>query len=260
MSAYKTAFKKVGFDEIKEYREQYFSSLYEAQELFLEWEVLKSGHYVIETEKVIGYFSVSPENVMVEFFLEESSIQHCEEIFDEILSAFNVKKAYCKSFDSLLLKCCLKSAFSHKVIGTLFRDFEDTKEDFGKKFMIKTARDEDIPALLLQHDELYGSEEELDFLVKNNSIDMYYSEKQWVGCGFLIEILSGQKYYDIGMWVKTEYRNRGFAAGIIAHLKADCLKKGRVPICGCAADNIASRRTLEKNGFFSRHDLIEFRF
>ena len=40
---------------------------------------------------------------------------------------------------------------------------------------------------------------------------------------------------------------------IISHLKESCLKAGYTPIAGCAADNVASRRTLERCGFMTKH-------
>jgi RimJ/RimL family protein N-acetyltransferase len=70
--------------------------------------------------------------------------------------------------------------------------------------------------------------------------------------------MENRDFYDIGMWVNCDFRNKGYAARIIAHLKGYCLEHNVVPICGCAVDNLASRKTLEKNGYISKHDLIEF--
>lgn len=88
---------------------------------------------------------------------------------------------------------------------------------------------------------------------------MYCLDNQLIGCGFLIRSMDNREFYDIGMWVNSVYRGKGFATRIISHLKGYCLENNMVPICGCAVDNKASKKTLEKNGFFSKHDLIEFR-
>ncbi len=254
-----TKFKKVEFDEIKEYRNQYLDSIYESQELYIEWIVLKSDYFIIEIEEPVGYFIISPENIMVEFYLTKSSIKYCEWIFKKVMEEFKVEKIYCKSFDSLLMKCCHKRSMSYEIIGTLFRDYIDTEMDDMSEYLIRKATKDDIPCLLLQKDELYESEDELYLLVKNNNIYMYYFEGQLVGCGFIIKVLEDRNYYDIGMWVKTEYRNRGIASRIISNLKGACIKNHMIPICGCAVDNIASKKTLEKNGFHSKHDLIEYK-
>ena len=36
------------------------------------------------------------------------------------------------------------------------------------------------------------------------------------------------------------------------------MKEGVQVTCGCAAENIASKKTLERNGFRSKHDLLMF--
>ena len=61
------------------------------------------------------------------------------------------------------------------------------------------------------------------------------------------------------MWVNSAFRNKGYATRIIANLKGYCLKNNIFLTCGCDIDNIASKKTLEKNGFISKHDLLEFR-
>ena len=65
---------------------------------------------------------------------------------------------------------------------------------------------------------------------------------------------------DVGMWVNPVFRRQGYATLIISHLKETCLKAGYTPIAGCAADNIVSRRTLEKCGFMTKHCAIVFEF
>lgn len=252
------SFRKVSYDEIAALREQYFASIYEAQELFLELIVKTADYYIIEQAEPVGYFIISSQNRLIEYYLINSCIKDCESLFAKITMDFTIETVYCKSFDSILLKCCLKYAVSHKVIGTLFRDYTPTSANEINDFDIKKAMDSDIPVLLQQTDELYESEDELYTMVKNGNILMYCRNSNLIGCGFLIKVLDNRNIYDIGMWVKSAFRKQGVATSIIANLKRYCLDNNLIPICGCAADNLASRKTLEKNGFFSKHDLIEF--
>lgn len=233
-------------------------NIYEAQELYLELMVKKGDYYIIEYGEIVGYFIVSSQKHLIEYYVIQRHIRDCEWIFTKIIIEFNIEKVYCKSFDSILLKCCLKNTVSYKVIGTLFRNYLHTKSDEFDDFVIEKAKDSDIPLLLQQTDELYESEEELSEMVKNGNVIMYYQNDILIGCGFLIKVIDNRKFYDIGMWIKSDFRKRGFATRIIANLKGYCLDNHLIPICGCAVDNLASKKTLEKNGFFSKHDLIEF--
>lgn len=253
-------FRKASLDEIGTYRNQYLASIYEAQELYIEWLVRDSDVYIIDADETIGYFAVTGENILVEFYLVQSSIKDCENIFEQVIGEFKIEKALCKSFDSVFLKCCLKCSISHEVAGTLFRDFVPTPEDHMSEFLIREATEADKADLLCHTDGLYESESELDFMIQNRNISMYILDNELVGCGFIIKTLENREYRDIGMWVQTKFRNKGYATRIIANLKGYCLRNGMRPVCGCAVDNIASRKTLEKNGYYSKHDLIEYRF
>ena len=71
----------------------------------------------------------------------------------------------------------------------------------------------------------------------------------------------------LGVWIsypcpsgQRNFRCRNVGESVISHLKETCLKAGYTPIAGCAADNIASRRTLEKCGFMTKHCAIVFEF
>jgi hypothetical protein len=173
-------FLKVSYCEIEKLRNEYFDSIYEAQELYLELLVKQADYYIIEYEKLVGYFIISPQDIMVEYFVANTKIKDCEWIFKAIVNDFNVKKIYCKSFDSILLKCCLNNAIPYKVIGTLFRDFFDTKPDTMDEFLIKVAIDSDIAYLLQYTDGLYESEEELHQMVRNENILMYHLDDQLI--------------------------------------------------------------------------------
>lgn len=256
--AHMVRFNQVSYCEIETLRNEYFNSIYEAQELYLEFLVKQANYYIIKNETAVGYFAISAQDIMVEYFVTKNSIKDSERIFKTIINGFNVKKVYCKSFDSVLLKCCLNNALSYKIGGILFRDFLNTKPDAMDEFIIRRAEESDITNLLQYTDGLYESEEELYQMVRGRNILMYHLDNQLIGCGFLTKIMQNKQFYDIGMWVNSAFRKKGFATRIIAHLKSYCLGNNAVPICGCAADNLASRKTLEKNGFFSKHDLIEF--
>ena len=72
------------------------------------------------------------------------------------------------------------------------------------------------------------------------------------------QVVPGRDDIDIGMVVGPEHRHRGYGSYIVAHLKSLCLSNGWRPICGCSIDNLGSQRTLERAGFASSHNLVEF--
>ena len=251
-------YKKVKYGEITSFRKRYFEELSGLQELFVEWIVAKSYYYTINNEGgTIGYFIVSKQNSLVKLYVDMKNIPEITEIFKDIYSKFNIQNVLCKSFDAALLKCCFSSNLEYKPAGHLFRDCIDTApQDISVFTKIEFAAETDYDNLVKYDNELYDTEEELRYMLKNKMILKYYIEDQLTGCGFLIKATEFDNHCDIGMWVDTPYRNQGFGAKIISDLKQRCLKNGVEITCGCAAENTASKKALEKNGFRTKHDLI----
>jgi GNAT superfamily N-acetyltransferase len=255
-------FEPTGLAILKKLREDYFTVIKLPQELFIEWTIAKGTCYkILSGRRFIGYFILSKNNYLVEFHLLGKYAMESEDVFTQILDEFSVKKAYCKSFDPMLLTCCHTFCKTSRVKGTLFRAYSGTTiSHWGKELRVITAAAIHIHFLLQFESGLYENPEELKYMVTNKMVRLFWKGEALIGCGFLVKILPGKNFYDIGMWTNPDYRNRGYGTKIIAWLKNYCLKNSLTPVCGCAADNRASRKTLEKNGFISRHCLIEFDF
>jgi RimJ/RimL family protein N-acetyltransferase len=250
---------KVNYQEIEPLRIDYINSLPEFQELYLEWLVIDSEYYKLERNgELIGYAAKAPDNILVEFFLVDTEIPHCPDYFKSIIRDLSIAKIYCKSFDYLLLNSCLMSYDRYKLIGSMFRDLVQKDSYFKNEFEIAIAEERDLPFLLEQQDGLYETQMELEKCIRDRNIILFFKDSYLIGCGFLIKVHEKWDYYDIGMWVNPDHRKQGYATQIISYLKDTCLKNGWIPICGCAYENTASQKTLEKNGFISKHKLIEF--
>lgn len=255
-------FKAVSLASLLNLRNQYLDSLHYPQELHCEWLVAKGGCFCIEEDgRVVGYFIRSEEGDLIEFYLPDKLFSRKEEIFGRVLEEFQIKSAFCKSFDDLFMACCHAFGQSSKIGGYLFRFFtEEIVMSLPEEVTVRKAKEIDIPLLLTHDSDLYESPEELNYTVSHRMILMYEKDGVLLGCGYLIRVLPDKEIFDVGMWVNPAFRRQGYATLIISHLKETCLKAGYTPIAGCAADNIASRRTLEKCGFMTKHCAIVFEF
>lgn len=246
-------------ESISKLRVHYLKSLPEFQDIILEFLIEDSNYYSInENNEVVGYVIVSPENILLEFYLQRPKSQSRIEIFKDILEELSIASVFCKSFDYALMKCCLEQSLHYKLRGLLYRNMYPGIEQLDSKINSRFADDSDLPFLKSQEDEVFEPKGRLSEFIKSKSILMYSKNEEIVGCGFLTCIHPEFEYYDIGVWTKPEYRNQGIATQIILHLRDTCMEEGKIPICGCASGNIASQKTLEKCGFSSKHKLIEF--
>ena len=67
-------------------------------------------------------------------------------------------------------------------------------------------------------------------------------------------------FADIGMITNNRHRRLGIGAFLLAQLKEYCYSQQVKPICSCAFDNIASRKTIEKAGFVTQHRILNIQF
>ena len=66
-------YKKVEYEEIQSYRKRYLEELSELQELYVEWLVEKGSYYTVSNSgEIIGYFIISPQNSLVELYVNSS--------------------------------------------------------------------------------------------------------------------------------------------------------------------------------------------
>lgn len=255
-------FEPVDIIVLKNMRMNYFYEIKLSQELFLEWEVQNRGQYYricVDDVHEAGYFILNKDGVMLEFYLAQEYLTRKEEIFSKALQNYSIRKVYCKTFDSILLICSQSFSRSARIMSTIFRDyFNGASTESDSSIRIRLATEADISRLLSYDSGLYETPEELRYTVSNRMVYMFEKENSLIGCGYLIKILPDKNYYDIGMWVNPDFRNEGYAAMIISHLKKLCFSHGYIPVCGCRVDNVASRKTLEKTGFVSKHAIIEF--
>ncbi len=82
----------------------------------------------------------------------------------------------------------------------------------------------------------------------------------FIGYGIFNRTIPDRNWFDIGMYVKPEFRKKGYGTFIIFRMEDHVTEIGGRPTAGCDIKNRGSKRTLERAGFISKHVMIEFRF
>ncbi len=245
--------------EIETYRMTYLSSLPVFQDIFLEFMIDESEHYQLLTYgEMMGYAIVSPDRILVECYITYKYLQTQYNSFVHIIQQLGIKSIYCKTFDHLLLNCCVAQNMSYKTIGFLYRDYIDSEKEDTISLNSRYAEKSDIPFLISQDDEVFEPRDMIETHVNNKSIVIFENGADITGCGFLTQVHPAFVYYDIGVWVHPAYRRKGYATAILQQLKRTCLDNNWKPIIGCDAQNVASQNMLNKLGFVSKYKLLEF--
>lgn len=247
-------------DLVKNWRLLYFQSCYEPQELYVEQQVEKSNAFSIVTNlKPIGYILIGKDSTLLELYLEKQMLHLQHKVYLSLQQSNLFNKAWVKSFDPLLLNFCLQVGNYNRIVGYLFRDQINSALRLNRKVSFLSASKKDLGLIENFKWDFFVDEEEINVFFEKGTY-LFYHEKEFIGIGTIFNVHSSDKFFDIGVCVKPEHRKKGYGAQIVLQLKNLCYENNQKPICGCAADNIASKKTLEKAGFFSRHTLLEYSF
>ncbi|MFW5657376.1 MAG: GNAT family N-acetyltransferase [Bacteroidota bacterium] len=255
--------RKTALDKITSYRNEYFSSMPEFQELFIELMIAGADCYLLQMDnKEVGYAIKNSDGILIEFYVLKPYIPQSNDFFRQVLTDLSVSEIFCKSFDSLLLNNCLRCGYAYEVIGVLYRDYAEplVKHDTGVR-MVK-ADLSSVETLLDQDDsikELFETEQQLIDFIQNGYVFEFYLKDVFIGCGTAIRTNPDWDYCDLGVWVKPSNRGSSYGSQIILNLRNYALINNLKPSCGCAIDNIASQKTIVKSGFVSKHQLINFK-
>ena len=253
---------KTIFETIRKFRTDYFNSLPEFQELFIEIMIKNSDFYFLQkNSENIGYAIKNNDGVLIEFYLVNKYISSNNVVFRQVLKELSITEIYCKTFDFLLLDNCLQNSFSYMAIGVLYRDFVVplVVEDTG--IMVQKSSLSSVKFLLNQDNsikELFETGEQLTEYIKNENVFEFYKGDEFIGCGMVLRTNSDWDYCDLGVWVPPLKRGNGFGSQIILKLRAFAIKNNMQPCCGCAIENVASQKTIEKSGFVSKYKLMRF--
>lgn len=255
--------EKTTIDRIIKYRTDYLNSLPKFQELFIEIMINSSDYYLLKfNNREIGYVIINNDGILIEFYLIDKFINEGEELFREVLNDLSITNIYCKSFDPLLLSNCLLCSFPYSVIGVLYRDYVEPTIKKDWEITIEKANLSSVGLLLRQDDsikELFGTEQQLIEFIKNENVFIFNKNDGIIGCGTVIRTHLDWDYCDLGVWVNPSKRGNSFGSQILLGLREFAINKNMKPSCGCAIENLASQKAIEKSGFVSKYKLINFK-
>jgi len=241
-------------------RADYLDRLPEPQELFVE-DLVAGGRYwsIRRGGGEIGYAVIHGDDTLVELHLSRGDTRHIGQTFHELISRLGVTRVLAKTFDATLMFAALTRPWPFQTVGMLYRVIADPGFSEDARIQARAATLADLATLLDLGADFFDGPAEIEAYMRMDGLMIYQTRQDGpIGAGVMKRVIAGRDDIDIGMVVGPTHRRRGFGAHIIAHLKHHCLARGGRPICGCAVDNIASQRTLERAGFASRHRLVEF--
>jgi GNAT superfamily N-acetyltransferase len=245
----------------RDLRERYFGALREPQVHYLEQRVSRGQTLLLSLGGApVGYMVIAHRSV-VEFFVLDSGLAELGEVFHAAAERGGAISAVIKSYDTLALAAATGRPARVTTVGLNCTDWSDERFEPPAGFAARPGRLDDLTILKSVGPGLYERPDEMAHDLRAGRVTIYELDGPPVGAGVLSPVREGGHALDIGVGVLPAWRRRGMGEQIVRHLKLVCLReRGMRPVCGCAVENLGSRRTLERAGFLTRHRILEFRW
>lgn len=230
------------------------------------WEQLYiaySQHYLIENnDKIWGYCCVNEEGCLVQMFLLEEYSSKMEEVITALIDSKLIISASLSSNEPISFNTCLALAKSIKA-NTFCFEHVNIPIEVDSTLDVALVTTDDIPAVKaflkaqVGMDDTFGYTENLVsrkeiFMVKESGIIVATSECRMSD--------SQPGVADLGIIVNSDFQGKGIATQVMKMQVNRVLKANRNPICSTTVDNVASRKAIEKSGFYCTNIIFDMSF
>lgn len=230
------------------------------------WELLyvaSSQHYLIENKNsTLGYCCINEESALVQIYLEEEYASQMSHIIQELIKTELIKSVSLSSNETVGFNACLFHSKSIKP-NTFCFEHLNTEIEVNSALNVELVSTGSIPAIKAFYkaqigmDDTFGYTENLVsrkelFMVKQSDVIIATSECRLSD--------SQPDIADLGIIVNKSFQGKGIATQVMQVQVNRVLRLGRKPICSTTVDNIASRKTIEKSGFYCSNIIFDMSF
>ncbi|TRX72689.1 GNAT family N-acetyltransferase [Carboxylicivirga sp. M1479] len=229
------------------------------------WEQLYIGssqHYLIKDKETLGYCCINEEGCLTQIFLTKNHLSLMDEVIKELISSGLIKTASLSSNEPVAFNACLVHSKSVKANTFCFQHLNKEVE-LNTNLNVELVTTDDIPLVKLFLKEQVGMDDTFGYtenLVARKEIFMLKEAEIIVATSECRMSDSQPKIADLGIIVNRNFQGRGLATQIMKMQVNRVLKAGRKPICSTTLDNVASRKAIEKSGFYCSNIIFDMNF
>lgn len=250
-------------DTINTLRSQWYQKL--TAPIDAMWELLyiaSSQHYLIDEDNTtIGYCCINEVQCLLQIFLTAENQIKMNEVITELIGADLITSASLSSNEPISFNTCLVRSTGLKTNTYCFQHVNAHRE-VESSLSLELVSPDDIPSIKnylktqVGMDDTFGYTENLVarkeiFMVKQSDVIIATSERRISD--------SPHETADLGIIVNKDFQGKGIATQVMKMQVNRVLDEGRKPICSTTFDNIASRKAIEKSGFYCSNVIFDIR-
>ncbi|MDA3907061.1 MAG: GNAT family N-acetyltransferase [Bacteroidales bacterium] len=230
------------------------------------WELLYIGssqHYFIENdENIMGYCCINDDNCLVQIFLLEEYNSKMENVITALIESKLITSASLSSNEPISFNTCLSLSKGNKT-NTFCYEHANTPRDIESKLNLELVTTNDIPSIKVFLKDQVGMDDTFGYtenLVSRKEIYMLKESDVIIATSECRMSDSQPEIADLGIIVNSNFQGKGIATQVMQLQVNRVLKANRKPICSTTLDNIASRKVIEKSGFFCSNIIFDISF
>lgn len=210
-----------------------------------------------EKNKRIGYALIdtkeNPEKTILEFYLLIEYRKDAKFILNELIRNYKCTFWYVNTQDSFSLPLMIECGYPSEIDGFIFSINDEVRQRNTPDLTVKKAVPDDLDAVyeLIMQDGFFTGAGKEDVLtrIRTGEIFLLYSSKL-IGVGFVSPLLRTPDFADIAMIIDKDHRRQGYATQLVDQLIKISFQQNLRPTALTSETNIASRKTLQKCGFY----------
>jgi len=230
------------------------------------WELLyinSSQDYLITNkDEVLGYCCIDAEGCLTQIYLEDSHLSKMTPVIKQLISSTLIKSASLSSNEPIGFNTCLSLSKSIK-INTYCFEHLNSPIHINNPLPIAQGTLEDIPSVKAFYKAQIGMNDTFGYtenLISRREVGLVKEFDNIVATTECRMSDSQPEIADLGIIVSKEQRGKGLATTIMQMQVNRVLDAGRRPICSTTADNISSKKVIEKSGFYCATIIFDIKF
>lgn len=230
------------------------------------WEQLyiaSSQHYLIkDNDNTLGYCCINEERCLIQVFIEEYYYSKMGNIIEELIKSELITSASLSSNEPIAFNACLFHSKSNKTNTFCFEHLGGVIE-VGSTLNIEIVTTADIPAIKAFLKEQVGMDDNFGYtenLVSRQEIFLVKEADVIIATSECRISDSQPEIADLGIIVNKDFQSKGIATQVMQMQVNRVLQADRKPICSTTLDNLASRKVIEKSGFYCSNIIFDMDF
>jgi len=225
---------------------------------------------ILKGKEPIGYACIGTyeyyKDIVLEYFIIVKYRSNAGVIINQLARHYKCKEWYVNTHDFFALPVMLELQLPFEVDAYKFANDESISMDykFENSVTLEVTKLEELEEVykLIMQDGFYSGGG-IETLIPRIDVEELYSLRvngKLIGIGFIGVLMRTPDYADIAMIIDKNERHKGYGVLLVKALITRCRLLSITPAAVCDVNNLASRSTLQKAGFYLDGCILVSRF